>query len=182
MERIEEQERRVLICHLVEQMREEDSWAGQTQIQKSVVFLQELLGVPMGYDFILYKHGPFSFELRSELAIMRVRLQLGLEPHRRYGPSFTLGVWGRKALELPTKYEDAIEFVAREIAVKKTRPLERISTAFFLQGKYPSLNASQTAAEIHRLKPHVSIGQALQAIEDVAELRQKVAAMKSCES
>ncbi len=179
MERIGEQERRTLICHLVEEMRKADSWAGQTQIQKSVVFLQELLGVPMGYDFILYKHGPFSFELRSELAIMRVRLQLDLEPHRWYGPSFVLEVWGRKALELSTKYDDAIEFVAKEISVKDTRSLERISTAFFLQNKYPSRNASQTASEVNRLKPHISTEQALRAIEEVDELRQRAAAIKS---
>jgi hypothetical protein len=178
MEQIEERERRVLICHLVQKMRKAGSWAGQTQIQKSIVLLQKLLGVPMGYDFILYKHGPFSFELRSELAIMRVRLQLDLEPHRRYGPSFTLGVWGKKALGLPTKYEDAIEFVAREISVKDTRSLERVSTAFFLQDKHPSLNAGQTASEIHRLKPHISVLQARQAIKEVDELRQKVAVMK----
>ena len=179
MKRLKVQERRSLICHLVEQMWKAGSWAGQTQIQKSVVFLQDLLGVPMGYDFILYKHGPFSFDLRSELAIMRIRLQLDVELHHQYGPSFTLGVWGKKAVEFPTTYYDAIEFVAKEISVKDTRSLERISTAFFLKAKYPSRSDSQTASEIHRLKPHISIPQALQAIEGVDELRRKAAVVTS---
>ena len=179
MKPLKEQERRSLICHLVEQMRKAGSWSGQTQIQKSVVFLQDLLRVPMGYDFILYKHGPFSFDLRSELAIMRIRLQLDLEPNHWYGPSFTLGVWGRKAVEFPTAYDDAIEFVATEISVKDTRSLERISTAFFLKAKYPSRSDSQTASEIHRLKPHISIQQALQAIEEVDELGRKAAEITS---
>ena len=179
MERIEEQERWSLICHLVEQMRRAGSWAGQTQIQKSVVFLQELLQVPMGYDFILYKHGPFSFELRSELAIMRIRLQLDLELHHRYGPSFALGNWGRKVLELPTKHDEAIDFVANEISVRDTRSLERISTAFFLQNKHPTRNASQIAVEVNRLKPHISISQAHQSIKQVEELKRKAVAIKS---
>ena len=179
MKLLKEKERRTLICHLIEQMRKAGSWAGQTQIQKSVVFLQDLLGVPMGYDFVLYKHGPFSFDLRSELAIMRIRLQLGLEPNLWYGPSFTLGVWGEKALEFPTAYDDAIEFVAKEISVKDTRSLERISTAFFLKAKHQSRSDRQTAAEINRLKPHISIPQALQAIEEVGELRRKATGIMS---
>ena len=135
MKRISQIERRSLLCHLVAQMRDEDSWAGETQIQKSAMFLQELLGVPLGYDFVLYKHGPFSFDLRSELALMRARLQLDVEPHLHYGPSFIPGVRGLLALKSPTRYGNAIKFVAEKISVQDTRSLERISTAFFLQEK-----------------------------------------------
>ena len=88
-------DRRALICHLVASMREEDSWTGETQIQKSVMFLQRLLGVPLGYDFVLYLHGPFSFELRSELTLMRARLHLDVESRAHYGASFTLGPRGK---------------------------------------------------------------------------------------
>ena len=95
MERMKQPDRRTLICHLVDGMREYDSWAGETHIQKCVLFLQDLVGVPMGYEFVLHLHGPFSFELRSELALMRARLQLDVEPHIGYGPSFTLAGCGK---------------------------------------------------------------------------------------
>ena len=45
MERMNQPDRRTLICHLVDGMREHDSWAGETHIQKCVLFLQNLLGV-----------------------------------------------------------------------------------------------------------------------------------------
>ena len=176
MGRMTQPERRKLICHLVARMREHDSWAGETHIQKCVLFLQKLLGVPTGYQFVLYLHGPFSFDLRSELALMRARLQLDVEPNLSYGPSFTLGVRGKLAMKSPTGYEDAIDTIAREVSVKDTRVLERLSTAFFLQDKYPSRNASRAAEEINRLKPHISVEQALRAIEDANELRQRVIA------
>ena len=84
-----------IISRLVRTMRQKGSWAGETHIQKCVMFLQELLGIRMGYDFILYKYGPFSFELRSDLVQMRARLMLDIEPRIEYGPSFTLGPsWG----------------------------------------------------------------------------------------
>ena len=171
MKRIGQIERRSLLCHLVAEMRDVESWAGETQIQKSVMFLQELLGVPLGYEFVLYKHGPFSFDLRSELALMRARLQLDVEPNLHYGPSFIPGVRGLLAIKAPTRHENAIKFVAEKVSVKDTRPLERISTAFFLQEKLPLLSSSQIASEIDRLKPHISIEQAHFAVQEVDALR-----------
>ena len=175
MNRTPETDRGVLLCLLVAAMRAEKSWAGETHIQKSVMFLQKLLDVPLGYQFVLYKHGPFSFDLRSELAIMRTRLQLGVEPHIGYGPTFTLGQWGEWAVKKPTAYDSEIEFVATKISTKDTRLLEGFSTAFFLKDKYPERTNFQIAEEINRLKPHISIKQAIQAIEDAKQLRVGVA-------
>ena len=180
MDKISEFERRALICHLVRTMRDEGSWAGETQIQKSVMFLQELLDVPIGYDFVLYLHGPFSFELRSDLALMRILFYLDVEPRAHYGPSFTLGGRGEQVKSTPSKYQSAIDFVAQQVSGDNVRSLERISTAFFLQKSDPSLkNSSEVATEMHRLKPHISIKQALQAIEQADEIKRKAAGVKS---
>ncbi len=160
MERLNQTERRTLVCHLVDSMRQHDSWAGETHIQKCVMFLQKLMGVPTGYQFVLYLHGPFSFDLRK--------------PNPSYGPSFTLGVRGKLALRSLTGYEDAIGVIAKEVSVKDTRALERLSTAFFLLDGYPGRSPMQTAEELNRLKPHISVEQALQAIEGVNDLRQTV--------
>ena len=179
MDKINEFDRRALICHLVRTMRDEGSWSGETQIQKSVMFLQELLDVPIGYDFVLYLHGPFSFELRSDLTLMRVLFYLEVEPRAYYGPSFTLGQRGEK-VEPISKYQSAIDFVAQQISVNNVRSLERISTALFLQNNDPSLrNSREVATEMHRLKPHISIKQALQAIEQVDAIKRKAVGVKS---
>ena len=176
MDKISEFERRALICHLVRTMRDEGSWAGETQIQKSVMFLQELLDVPIGYDFVLYLHGPFSFELRSDLALMRILFYLDVEPRAHYGPSFTLGQRGEQVKPVPSKYQSAIDFVAQQISGNNVRSLERIATAFFLQNNDPSLrNPRKIATEMHRLKPHISIEQALRAIEQVNKIQRKAA-------
>ena len=179
MGRMNEIDRGVLLCHLVAAMGRAKSWAGETHMQKSVMFLQKLLDVPLGYQFVLYKHGPFSFDLRSELAVMRARLQLDVEPHLGYGPSFTLGRWGERAIWQPTNYDHEIEFVANRISPKDTRLLEQLSTAFFLTDKYPRQTSGQIAQEINRLKPHISIEQATQAIEDAMRLRAEVAEQKT---
>ena len=56
MERLQ---RASILLRLNEELRKSGSWAGETHMQKATFFLQELLAVPLGFDFVLYKHGPF---------------------------------------------------------------------------------------------------------------------------
>ena len=163
-------ERRALISRLIQTMRDEGSWAGETHIQKSVLFLQDLLQVPIGYQFVLYLHGPFSFELRKELNHMRAGLMLDMESNPGYGPSFTLGRWGKPAAERFKEYEGAIRFVSR-MSRNDARTLERLSTAFFLQNKYPEQSDVQIAHWINKLKPHITVALAFDAIREVKEIR-----------
>ena len=73
------------LIELIEKLRQEGSWCGETHVQKAVYFLQNLMGVPLQFDFILYKHGPFSFDLRDELTALRADGILRLETRGLYG-------------------------------------------------------------------------------------------------
>ena len=79
--------RSALVVALVNRLSQRGSWCGETHIQKTTYFLQGLLNVPTGFEFILYKHGPFSFDLRDELARLRAYGYLDLSPEPPYGPS-----------------------------------------------------------------------------------------------
>ena len=68
MERLQ---KAAILTELAARLRREGSWCGHTHMQKATYFLQDLLGVPTGYEFILYKHGPYSFDLSEELAGLR---------------------------------------------------------------------------------------------------------------
>lgn len=172
---MEHEQRWALICHLVEAMKSEGSWAGETHIQKCSLFLQDMLEVKMGYQFVLYLYGPYSFDLRDDIAQMRAMLVLNVAQHTGgYGPSFELGRWGRRTIaagDMGKRESSAIDFVAREIATKNTRELERISTAFFLKTRYPNKSASEIAEWINQLKPHIPIPSALNAIVEVERLK-----------
>ena len=168
-------ERKAVIGSLVAAMRSHGSWAGETHIQKSTLLLQGLCGVPLQYQFILYIHGPFSFDLRSELAEMRVGLYLDLEPRPPYGPSYSLGTHGKALANSNCIYSDEIEFIAQELAEKDTRELEKLSTAFFIQQKSPHFPVSEIASTISHLKPHIPESAALEAVNEVKELLDKAA-------
>lgn len=176
MGRMELAERRILVSALVKKMRKKDSWAGETHIQKCVLFLQDMTNVPFGYEFVLYKHGPYSFDLRNELTEMRSRLYLEVEPRTGYGPSFTLGPRGNIAAGRPHDHRDAIDFVCDEISTKGVRSLERISTAFFIQSEPENSGRDddEIAKLITELKPHISLKEARLAVNEVTEIEKKL--------
>ena len=170
---MEDIDRRSLIVKLVKSMRIKGSWAGETHIQKCVFFIQEMLGVPMGYEFVLYKHGAYSFELRSELASMRVDLQLDVEPRYPYGPSFTLGERGDQYSDRASEYDNAVQFVSQELAAREARDLERLSTAFFVQKTGFVSDDNEIASRVTELKPHISANAARDAVEEVNNLKSR---------
>lgn len=75
-----------LLTRLIEELHNNGSWCGETHVQKATFFAQELTKIPLGFDFILYKHGPFSFDLRDELTALRADGLLKLETQWPYGP------------------------------------------------------------------------------------------------
>src|SRR5258708_22508076 len=79
----------VILLSLIEQLHRKGSWCGETHVQKATYFLQELLGVHLGFEFILYKHGPFSFDLSDEITALRADLLLSVQPRDPYGASIT---------------------------------------------------------------------------------------------
>jgi hypothetical protein len=157
-----------LILALIEKLRENQSWAGETHLQKAVYVLNRVLGVPVPFDFILYKHGPFSFDLRDEIGWMRSSGFLEWEVRSNYyGPSLKAGQFGpilRKQFpEQPTRHSSEIEFVAKRFAGKNVASLERLTTAIYvmLDERTPS---EKRALHIHSLKSHISIPDAEAAV------------------
>lgn len=90
-------QRAAVITRLLDELHQQGSWCGETHVQKSVYFLQALLNVPTDYEFILYKHGPFSFELKDALSEFRADglIDLIAQPYP-YGPSYDATETGKK--------------------------------------------------------------------------------------
>ena len=162
----------VVITKLIETLRERGSWCGETHVQKAAFFLQELMEVPMRFNFILYKHGPFSFDLRDELTALRADGLIQLEA-RSYGAKLvpTARVTHVHSLyaKTVTQYGSAIEFVADRLGNKNVGELERLGTAYYVTKRLLEASASikERAGRITALKPHVSWLQARLAVEEV---------------
>lgn len=176
--------RQAMLIHLMEELKSHGSWCGETHVQKSTYFLTEGLGVDLDLQFILYKHGPFSFPLREVLGEMRSNYLIDLETHGGgYGPSLVVTDSGQVLLKRFPKtvntYEPAIQFVANALGRDTVSDLERLSTALYVLKENPERSTDQQAARINELKPHVADDQAKTALKRVEDLLSKYRAATS---
>lgn len=165
-----------LIIDLMNRLKEKGSWCGETHIQKSIFFLQQLTKVPMEFDFIIYKHGPFSFDLRDELTAMRADglIENEARPYP-YGPSLNPTGSGNNIHEhfskTIEKYSRELDFIAEYLGDKSVVELERMGTALYISSQNDDKNPQEKAAEINRLKPHVQLEDAITAVREVEEMK-----------
>jgi uncharacterized protein YwgA len=167
-------QRDAVLLSLVREMITRGSWCGETHIQKAAYFLQALLGVPLEFDFILYKHGPFSFDLIDEITALRADalLRYQTRPYP-YGSSIVPTDEAQSFLDSYPKtlkrYADQISFVADKLGEMGVTDLERLATAL-----YVTLNqdgqSGQRAEQIPLLKPHISLEEADLAVQRVDEI------------
>jgi len=167
-----------VLAKLVDRMRDSGSWCGETHVQKAVYFLQVLLGVPTEYLFILYKHGPFSFDLRDEITDFRAYELFRLEPQRPpYGPRLntTPNVDKVKGLYPKTldKLDKQIGFVAEKLDGKGVAELERLATALYVTRLLSATDIQRRVREIRALKPHVTKDLAYEAVREFDQLHEE---------
>ena len=162
----------------MEQLRERNSWCGETHVQKAVFLVQELMRVPLELDFVLYRYGPYSFDLRDELTGLRADGLVRLDPQWPWGPHFVptehcayiQGLYPRTL----QRYEARLMFVAAALDSKGVTALERLATAFYaLERPETGDTVEQKVAWIRKRKPHVPVDLAVGAFDEAAHLVQK---------
>lgn len=159
-----------ILVELIRQLHENQSWCGETHIQKTTYFLQKIAKVPLGFEFILYKHGPFSFDLSDEITSLRADGILALVPQPYpYGPKIVISQLGEKLLNLfpktIKKYEKSICTIAKEFGKLSVSELERYATAYYvIEEKGEKEDLKQLASRIIDLKPHIKFEDAYSAI------------------
>jgi hypothetical protein len=167
--------RGAIIVSLVDALRENGSWCGETNIQKSVYFLKEVADVPLDYSFVLYKYGPYSFDLTEDLTALRADDVLELKAtDPKYGPSF----WPGRMVEFVkaqypktiAAYAPQVEFVAVKLGSKTVTDLERLATSLYVRRKIEDGSEQQWATRMHELKPHILIKDAKVAIKEVDKI------------
>jgi uncharacterized protein YwgA len=178
-------QRDTVLLSLINEMRAKGSWCGETHIQKATYLLQELLKVPLGFEFILYKHGPFSFDLSDEITAMRADSLLQYQPREPYGPGLFPTEESQEFLAQYPKtlknYANKIQFVAERVGTLGVADLERLATALYITFNENGLDVSR-AERITQLKPHIRIDEARDAVRNVDAIRRDAASkgLASC--
>ena len=174
-----------LLTELADQLRREGSWCGHTHMQKATYFLQDLLEVPTGYEFILYKHGPYSFDLSEEMTALRADYLIEFDyKSPGYGPGL---VPTRTSAELRSrypvtlaKYAREIAFIARAFGSKGVTDLEKLATALYVTRENGGpRDVADRAHRLVELKPHVPLDQALDAVREFDRIGGEAMALAS---
>lgn len=172
-------QRAAVITQLLDELHQQGSWCGETHVQKSVYFLQALLNVPTDYEFILYKHGPFSFELKDALSEFRADglIDLIAQPYP-YGPSYAATKTGEMfVLRYPNtlgRHKKQIANAAKITGKKRVKELEQLATALWVTREAGlSVEPKKRAEDLHDLKPHVSLQEASAAITSIDALQKQ---------
>ena len=171
---MEQTERTAIVLSLMDSLRSQGSWCGETHVQKCVYLIQEAFHVPSGFEFVLYKHGPYSFDLHDLLGEMRADLLIDRETRPApYGPTLEPSESGAKLLRrhasTTAPHEEAIASVADKFGRRGVTDLERIGTAMYVTRMGDS-DPGARARLISELKPHVVYEEARKAVKEVDEL------------
>ena len=180
MEQLSYSSRCALVVHLAKKLRAKGSWCGETHLQKAMYILQDLSKSNFSYKFVIYQHGPYSFDLNNELAAMRSSNIIEFQfPKEGYGPTIAPTKFGERVLNVNCgnikSFSTVVDFMADWFSSNDVRYLEKVSTAYFVTAKNPRSPTSERAKKLHSLKPHVDIVAAEEALRIVDEKRKLAA-------
>lgn len=170
-----------ILIGLARRLYERGSWTGETHIQKSAYLLRELMDVDFDFDFILYKHGPFSFELRDELTEMRADKLLERQAQEPpFGPRLVVTQRGeeleRRFEKTMARYAPKLDWITDQLGASGVAELERLATAVWVTRQDEQASEQERAKVLHKLKPHVSIEDAEAAVQRVDKLKAEAVA------
>ena len=173
-----------VLVGLARRLQDRGSWTGETHLQKAAYLLSELRGIDFDFDFILYKHGPFSFELRDELSAMRAEgLIDSSSVSPRYGPRLWITDRGQQLErdfdKTMQRYGSALDWMAGTLGDRGVMDLERLATAMWMTRTHPDASVAERAAALVQEKPHVALPDAEDAVKEIDRLLCEVGAATS---
>jgi hypothetical protein len=173
-------QRIALLILLDREMLLSGSWCGETHLQKATFLLQDMTGVDLGFDFVLYRHGPFSFELRDQLSTTVASELLTLQVKQLgYGPAYVPTTFSETFLQrfpkTTARYIEQIKFISAELGDMNVGALEKLATAFFITEHGTGEGLRTRADQLVEIKPHISRHDAIKACEDVDHMIERAA-------
>ncbi len=167
-----------LIVTLAQRVEGFNSRFGKTALQKLVYLIQETQGVPSGYQFSFYNHGPFSTELAADLAYLSWvgAVRVSYVNERRAGFAIRTGPKAEEALADATpfldRYRDHIDRVIADFGAMIAKDLELRATIVFVEKDFRRrgrrLDEQTLGKKVEELKPQFSPSEISAAIRELA--------------
>jgi uncharacterized protein len=166
-----------LIVTLAQRIQGKNSRFGKTALQKLVYLAQETQGVPSGYQFTFYNHGPFSSELAGDLSYLD---SLGV-----VNVSYVDNGWGGFIIKAGPEAEETLDHakefvgpnnvsinrVVSDFGTMTAKELELSATIVFVASDFRrrghDVNGDALVTQVHDLKPQFSEREISAAIQEL---------------
>lgn len=166
----------ILVCGTAKLLHHYGSWCGETHIQKTIFVAKSICSVPFDSEFVLYKYGPFSFDLNKSLTHMTARNLLALISNPGFGPSYEINekLWAglNNAVDgFFSIHEPKLRIICEFLAPKNVSELERIATAIYIENFEECGSRVDRENRMAEIKPHIQGELAELAFDEAAQLR-----------
>jgi uncharacterized protein YwgA len=169
---------KVLLC-VLQSLKTAGSWCGETHVQKALFLCQNVAHVPSDFKYVLYKHGPYSFELSEHLQQLIADNLVCVRARPPYGPSLELNDEAKSIVEKARSRQNlmkGIDFISRKVGTKNVAELERLATAVYLREKYRDQSSTEAMTKVlTSVKPHVPVQSAREAFTEADAIRSEAA-------
>jgi len=169
-------EQGLLLTEFADQSIAKGVWCGHMYLQKTVFFLQELLHVDLGLEYVLYKGGLYSFDLEAALMWCQATHLLEKEYSREHSehrlkPTATSQGHRSRFPRLLQKPSKAMAFVVEKLGAKNVVELEKLATALGVTRELgKGATATQRVKRIRDFKPHISLIEAKGAVDEFDQI------------
>jgi len=160
-----------MILAVIDGLKEHGSWTGKTHVQKTLSLLHDKGEIEVPFEFVLYRHGPYSFDVQAELEQMRSYTAIEIEVQGQgYGVVLRRGpmaIYADRMGELSPNEKQAIAKVCRFVGNKGVKDLEKLATASWIRRWEGKTDPQAVAKRLHELKPHIPEAAALLADNEI---------------
>jgi len=174
------------VLSVIKSLQKTTEKVNETKIQKTMFFIEEIFPEIDVYEFIMYKYGPFSFDLRDDLGHMVAKKFLRTIDREPYGTQISEDDLS-KQLEMQysenyLKIKPYSDFIAEKIGGKGIHDLEAIGTALFIiqikDKEIQNITLQNKIKLFDIFKPHIDEKIAIDAIEEVKTILEEAEKLK----
>lgn len=162
-----------LLLEAIEQFHVNGEMPKSTHLQKAMFLLQANGVEQVPFSFILYKHGPFSVDVESELGEMKSYCAICSDP--RPGFSQVLGAGTnapalKQKVELGNEERATVAEVCRFLARKPLSEIELLATAAWIKANEQLGSLDEIANRLQVLKPYVTRPEAMRTSGEIENI------------
>jgi uncharacterized protein YwgA len=162
-----------IILSTIEELNRRGSWTGKTHVQKALSLVNSRGKIKLPFQFVLYKHGPYSFDVEDEIEQMKGYAAIESEPIPGFGVTLSHGQMAeyvRSRCTLEPQATNEIKAICKFVANRNVMELERLATAAWIRSVEKISEHERVARRLNELKPHITVDEAKSADAEVSQL------------